>query len=242
MIRSIHTENFSLGRRDFLKTGVLIYARAIVPAGTPLSFAGHVPVEKRLEKLHEYLVEHYGEETASALYERIKSHYEDLSARKPHFSKWGMNFNVTNAIIALSVYRTLLEDGVKKKEAIETAGTLVWATLPVDLYKKVFRFIEKTPDPFSSYVFMTKQLNRMMFPSPGWERYYVVEEDDRFGFDVTKCLYVDYLTSEGAPELVVALCDLDYRVAELFPDGIHFHRNISIARGDKICDFRYYRK
>jgi hypothetical protein len=82
----------------------------------------------------------------------------------------------------------------------------------------------------------------MMFPSPGWERNYVVEEDDSFGFNVTKCLYVDYLTSEGAFDLVVALCDLDYRVAELLPDEIHFQRNISIARGDKLCDFRYNRK
>lgn len=228
-------------RRDFLKTGVFLYTGAIATTGVPLCLCGRPSKEKRLEKLYSYLTEQNGEDTALVLYKRIKGHYEELNGKKPHFIKWGMNFNITNAIIALSAYRTLLEDNVKEEEAIKKTETLVWATLPVNLYKTVFRFINMTPDPFSSYVFMTKQLNKVVFPSPGWERNYVIEENC-FGFNVTKCLYVDYLTSEGAPELVVALCNLDYRVAELFPEKITFHRNISIARGDEICDFRYFRK
>jgi hypothetical protein len=65
----------------------------------------------------------------------------------------------------------------KMKPVEEEVGMLERITLPVNLYKKVFRFIKKTPDPFSSQ---------------RWERNYVVE-DDCLGFNVTKCLYVAYL-------------------------------------------------
>ena len=243
MMPSNHTKNLleDLGRRDFLQAGVLMYTRAIVMTGVPLCFDGRSSKEKRMEKLYTYLIEQNGEESASVINERIKGHYELLNGRKPHFTKWGMNFNITNAIIALSAYRALLEHTVSEEEAINITETLVWETLPVNIYKNVFRFISETPDPLSSYVFMTKQLNRIVFPSPGWERNYVVE-NNCFGFNVTKCLYVDYLKSEGAPELVVALCNLDYRVAELLSEDISFHRNMSIARGDEVCDFRYCRR
>lgn len=228
-------------RREFLKTTLVLSARTFVAAGAPICLSGCAPKEERLDNVYNNLIEWCERDRASEIYQRIELYYASLDAHKPHYAKWGMNFNITNAIIALSVYRSLLDCGFPKEAAIEKAEELVWATLPVDAYETLFRFIGKTPDPFVSYCVMTKRLNKVLFPSPGWERKYISKENC-FGFDVKKCLYMEYLTSEGAPELVIALCNLDYRVADLFPDEFTFHRNKSLARGDDICDFRYFRE
>ena len=227
-------------RRDFIKAAMFFSSRALITTGVPIDVSGCTQREKRLDRVYENLLKQNGNDIASEIYERITLYYEDLDARKPRFTKWGMNFNLTNAIIALSSYRSLLDHGFEKEEAIENTETLVWATLPVTLYENVFRFIGNTPDPFVSYRIMTKQLNKILFPSPGWEREYISNKNS-FGFNVKKCLYVDYLSSEGAPELVIALCNLDYRVADLFPDGFSFHREKNLARGDEMCEFRYVR-
>jgi len=227
-------------RREFLKATMVLSSRALIAAGMPIGVSGCALKEKRLNKVYENLSERHGNDIASEIYEKITLYYEALDARKPHFSKWGMNFNLTNAIIALSCYRSLLDHGFTEEGAIKKTEDLVWTTLPVGVYKTMFRLIGTTPDPFVSYCAMTKQLNKVLFPSPGWEREYISNENC-FGFNVKKCLYVDYLSSEGAPELVVALCNLDYRVADLFPGGVGFYRERSLALGDDTCDFRYVR-
>jgi hypothetical protein len=227
-------------RRDFIKTTMFFSSRALIAAGMPICLSGCAVKEKRLDKVYENLGEKLGNDIASEIFKNITLYYEDIDARKPLFSKWGMNFNLTNAIIALSSYRSLLDHGFSEEDTIEITEELVWATLPVDMYKMIFRCIGTTPDPFASYCIMTKQLNKILFPSPGWEREYISNENC-FGFNVKKCLYVDYLTSEGAPELVIALCNLDYRVADLFPEGFGFYREKCLAHGDDICDFRYVR-
>jgi len=234
-----HTRS-PIERRDFIKTTLLFSSRALIAAGMPIGLSGCALKETRLDKVYEHLRERHGDDIALGIYEGIKVYYEVLDARKPHFTKWGMNFNLTNAIIALASYRSLLDHGFTEEDAIGMAEDLVWATLPVHMYEAMFRCIGRTPDPFVSYCRMTKKLNKFLFPSPGWEREYISGENC-FGFDVKKCLYVEYLSSEGAPEVVVALCNLDYRVAALFPEGFDFYRERSLARGDDICDFRYVR-
>lgn len=197
---------------------------------------------QRLCALHRSLVQEMDEVTAARTMDRIQAHFVDLAGRKPRFHKWGMRFNLCNAMIGLAIYRTLCEDMNDREAAVEETGRLVWTTLPVNLYKTAFWVIGHLPDPFTAYVRIIHLLNKIMFPSPGWERIYNIRTDDCYSFDVTRCLYVDYLTAEGAPELVIAMCDLDYRTAELFPPQFYFHRTHCLAKGDRLCDFRYCRR
>ncbi|MBN1534374.1 MAG: L-2-amino-thiazoline-4-carboxylic acid hydrolase [Spirochaetes bacterium] len=194
----------------------------------------------RIDALSALLSRKYDSTTASVLHGRIMKHYIDLNARKPYYEKWGMRFNAVNAVLALAVYRSFCESGFSREVSVEWAGELVWKTMPLWLFKCVFWSMGLFPDPFVAFVWFTKRQLNILFPEPGWKRNYT-ETEDCFGFDVTHCLYNDYCTDEGAPELVTGMCDLDYRIAELYPPEFYFKRTRCLAKGDPLCDFRYYR-
>ena len=195
---------------------------------------------RRLELLYNVLLREMDKKTALRIFNRIKTHYTDLYSRKPHYTKWGMRFNICNAILALAIYRALSENSYSRESSIEKAGELVWATMPLRLFERVFWCIGRFPDPFATFVWFTRHQCKIMFPEPGWKRS-IIQTENCFGFNVTRCLYIDYFAKEGAPELVIAMCDLDYRTAKLYPHDFYFKRTRCLAKGDPLCDFCYYR-
>lgn len=226
-------------RRTFL-SGAVVSSRLLLASPGLLVLEGCSRETQRLDALYTVLLKKMDRESALRLYNRIMIHYAELDGRKPHYAKWGMRFNIGNAILALAIYRSLGEKGSRREASIAMAGDLVWATMPLRLFKWVFWCIGQFPDPFAAFIWFTRQQCKIMFPEPGWRRSHI-ETENCFGFDVTRCLYIDYLTEEGAPELVTAMCDLDYRTAELFPPDFYFKRTRCLARGDPHCDFRYCR-
>ncbi len=228
-------------RRNLLRGAALVSSKLLCAAPGLLVLKGCSRETQRLDALYGLLAEEMDRESALRLFNRIAFHYAELDSRKPHYAKWGMRFNIGNAILALAIYRALGETGRTREASITKAGELVWATMPLWLFRKVFWFIGQFPDPFAAFVWFTRQQCKIMFPEPGWKRSYS-ETGNCFGFDVTRCLYIDYLTKEGAPELVIAMCDLDYRTAELFPPDFYFKRTRCLAEGDTLCDFRYCRR
>ncbi len=228
-------------RRTFLKRTAVVSSSILASgSGVPV-LTGCSQGEQRLNKLRNILVNEMGRDASLHLFDSIRLHYLELNRRKPHYTKWGMRFNIDNAVLALAIYRALRENNCTRDSSIEKAGRLVWATMPLWLFEKVFRCIGHFPDPFAAFAWFTRRQVTVMFPEPGWKRNFL-ETNDCFGFDVTRCLYVDFLSKESTPELVIAMCDLDYRTAELYPPDFYFKRTMCLAKGNPLCDFRYYRR
>jgi hypothetical protein len=69
-----------------------------------------------------------------------------------------------------------------------------------------------------------------------------VEIQGGIGWHQKKCPYKDFFEKEGVVELTRAYCDMDKRIAELFPNLIELKRQRTLANGDNWCDFYYYQK
>ncbi len=62
------------------------------------------------------------------------------------------------------------------------------------------------------------------------------------GWHQKKGPHVDFFKREGVVELTRAYCDMDERIAELFPEHIELKREKALSRGDGHCDFLYSRR
>ena len=71
----------------------------------------------------------------------------------------------------------------------------------------------------------------------------VVERDEeRFGFNVTRCRYAEMYRALGIPELGAVLsCNRDAALIEGFNPAITLTRTQTIMQGAPCCDFRYTR-
>ncbi|MFN0091685.1 MAG: L-2-amino-thiazoline-4-carboxylic acid hydrolase [Acidimicrobiales bacterium] len=69
----------------------------------------------------------------------------------------------------------------------------------------------------------------------------VVEDDeDRFGFDVTHCQFVEMYEALGAGDLGYVLsCNRDAAAYEAMAPGVRFTRTQTRMQGADHCDFRY---
>lgn len=69
----------------------------------------------------------------------------------------------------------------------------------------------------------------------------VVHRDDaRFGFDVTRCQFMEMYEAMGARDLGFLLsCGRDFAMFEGLAPGVSFTRTMTRMPGADACDFRY---
>lgn len=68
----------------------------------------------------------------------------------------------------------------------------------------------------------------------------LVQNDDQFDFNVTRCRYAELYRALGVPELgAVFSCNRDATLIEGFNPEVDFSRTQTIMQGAPFCDFRY---
>jgi len=78
----------------------------------------------------------------------------------------------------------------------------------------------------------------------GWLARHVPDASHRnmvIAFNMTRCGICEYYKKQGVPELSSVMCNAD-AVAADFMRGVRFQRMKTIANGDDVCDFRYFRE
>ncbi len=73
------------------------------------------------------------------------------------------------------------------------------------------------------------------------QRYYVKRDDTVCHFRITRCVFYDFFTEAGTPELTRLFCEVDRKFFPSAFPGLRFHRNGSwqntIAYGKVPCEF-----
>jgi predicted ArsR family transcriptional regulator len=70
----------------------------------------------------------------------------------------------------------------------------------------------------------------------------VQRDDDRFGFDVRRCQFMEMYEEMGARDLGVLLsCGRDFAMFEGLAPGVTFERTQTRMEGADFCDFRYHK-
>lgn len=71
----------------------------------------------------------------------------------------------------------------------------------------------------------------------------LVQTDENFDFNVTRCRYAEMYHALGVPELGEILsCNRDFALIEGFNNDVELNRTQTILNGAKFCDFRFIKR
>lgn len=182
----------------------------------------------------------WGREAAERILASFRVQRDEL--RKDGKSAKGiMGFHLTAARQGLALYRALVGELGEGEAAVDATHQVIWEAFLKTPSVLLGYLMARSRDPLAVFARGLDWVNARVFPSPGWQRKQV-EVEGGIGFDYSGCFYNDYMREMGAPELITIFCEMDVRQAECFPPQIEFVRTRTMAAGDEICDFRYYRR
>jgi hypothetical protein len=167
----------------------------------------------------------------------------------------GNRINVLFALVTVSAYHALLNEGVQKLYAIELVSDIGWKvyTSLLPLPKLISRLI--TPDNQKQVNLILRMFMIFPFSTPGRPGYEcnAWEEPGRFCTDWTHCppfefvqRYAEIHGDRGEIELYQRTwCEYDWALAYALVDGTfnvkgHYERPHTLSHGDKVCDMRWY--
>ncbi len=132
-----------------------------------------------------------------------------------------------------------LRDHVGQERALSLTG----ACIADDAQRaaRVVRLLDRTPWLFPVLRFLTIRRMRQAYVPPAWQARVLEDNPRRVRFDMTRCYYLDTLTTLGIPELTGSYCHTD---DVLWGDlrHIEFRRAGTLGRGYDRCDFCYARR
>ncbi|GAP13503.1 L-2-amino-thiazoline-4-carboxylic acid hydrolase [Longilinea arvoryzae] len=211
-----------------LASGAAIAWLATRPRSMPNLYA----TQRALAKLH-------GEVRAGFLAGRIQEKYDQLMAHRPRFSHPALRWHLEGNILpGLATYQVLCDELGDRAAAQSETGHILAANF-VPGRKPLWQMLGLLPQPFRLMRPALRWIMRFEFPVEGWETQWVEDNEQRIGMDISRCFYLDVLTTLGAPELTGTFCALDDYDARQMPPGILFERSGTLGRGQTHCDFRY---
>ena len=173
------------------------------------------------------LAERYGEEKASAIWQRADEELQKLETEHEDADRNSRNF----VFPAVALYRAI--EAFAPGEALDMTrayGTKFGIRMR-DLFRKVTA-LPGVPDLMWSN--MDKIAAKM---SDGYDIENLVLEEHFCGLDVTRCPLYDAAKEAGTPEAVQMICCMDKEYMTGFR-GIDYTRTKSVAEGDECCDYR----
>ena len=160
-------------------------------------------------------------------------------SREPTF---GSRVNVRLAALTLSMLRSLTNNGIERKYAIELIGDTCWNIY--QYWGRVGRFLgrltRRHPIRDHTQRIMKDGSWPMSFPfnPPGYRARYMATQGG-LGFNVIRCPVAEYFHTHGSEDLAVGTwCMLDYPLAEMIE--MKLVRTQTLANGDPQCDFRWF--
>jgi len=186
------------------------------------------------------LADQRGEAEAGRLVARAQARYDELYAERPRPANRALGFHVERSILpGLALYQALLEEGDDRDVALAEVESLMAPSLAG--LRWLMPLLGRLPDPFGAFRRIVPPVVRFGFPPEGWAIEPVQDSEDCIAFDIRRCIYLDTLTSYGAPELTPVYCAGDDKLFEALPPSITWERTITLGRGDDHCDFRWCR-
>jgi len=180
-----------------------------------------------------------GEELSQKIIDRMKWHYEESDKRQPRM-KGILRFHQMLLLLGLSLYRAMEEELGKAEDLVMKTHKILWGGMRRSTGIMAF-MIRHTKDPFNLYLYVMGPKNEWFFPCPPWKKV-EIELENGIGWHQLKCPYYEFFKDEGVVELTDAYCNIDRRIAELLPEHLELKRQRTLAKGDDLCDFFYYRR
>jgi hypothetical protein len=131
-----------------------------------------------------------------------------------------------------------LRDEVGQDRALSLTGACVASD--AERGARLVHLLDRTPWLFPILRYLTIHRMRGAYMSPAWEARVLEDTPQRVRLDITRCYYLDTLTSLGIPELTARFC-LNDDVIWGDLRHVEFRRAGTLGRGHDACDFCYER-
>lgn len=186
------------------------------------------------------LAEKRGEAEAARLLARAQARYDELYAERPRPPSRVLRFHIERSILpGLALYQTLLDETDDRQAVLSEMESLLTPSLAS--LRWLMPILGRLPDPFAAFRRIVPAVVRFGFPPEGWAIEPVEDNGDCIAFDIHRCIYLDTLTSYGAPELTPVYCGGDDTLFAALPPSITWERTMTLGQGDVHCDFRWCR-
>lgn len=220
---------FSLGTAALGLALVAVTRRLLSPRRMP--FAG--------PWRHE-LAERRGEATAARLIALAEARYDELFEGYRRPASRALRVHLERSLLpGLALYQTLLDQGDTQEEALAEMERLMASS--VRGLTQLMARLGRLPRPFALFRLLEPWVVRLGFPAEGWEIEPVENSADCVAYNVRRCIYLDTLTSYGAPELTRVFCAGDDIMFPALAPSITWERTMTMGRGGERCDFRWLR-
>jgi hypothetical protein len=183
-----------------------------------------------------------GKNAAARVAADARAGFETLMPDVPYVGdpSWPLPSTLIGSAVALSYYRALQKNGVTGDEAVALAAAQGPASLKVVPPAKLKA---EGAEQFTQQWYAMQQkfapLSQLKQYSGDWVYTFVegVPGEFDWGWDFTECGILKFYTAQKAAELTPSLCVQDFYVSKA--QGTGLRRTMTLARGDKVCDFRY---
>lgn len=179
-----------------------------------------------------------GELEAAKLAALVRTRFEELMVTRPHFTHLALRIHLEKLILpGLALYQVLLDEHGDQESALEEVQALFGEAF--GQFIPGLALLDHLPGGFGLFRWATRRLIKYGFPPEGWQMEWAQDDGEGLAYNVHGCIYLDVLTSYGAPELTPLYCWADDLLFESLPEWISWRRTKTLGRGGDCCDFRW---
>ncbi len=198
---------------------------------------GPVPYLKTWRK---ELAQVMNKDTAAKVITDTQEQYETLFPQTEQPENKALRRHLNDVLLpGTALYRALINAGQRRREALEAVELLYRAILK--RRRMLMAVMGRMPFAFYTFKKITRKSMKNMFPPEGWDVHWPDEGPDCLAFDMSRCFYLDITEKLGVTELMPVFCDCDDFMFEALSPKLIWKRTRTLARGDEVCDFRFYR-
>lgn len=172
---------------------------------------------------------------------RVSQCYSDLCAAELPEANAAISQHLRNRLLpGLAIYRVVSEYGDGSQAGMDAVECWLWAVFGPQIHAAPW-FLSSIPRAFRFNVIraILRWQMRTQYSDPSWTVTRVLDDGRCYGYDITRCLYLDKLTELGAPELTPLYCQTDDWFGGILPVDVEWARTTTLGRGDERCDFRW---
>jgi hypothetical protein len=189
------------------------------------------------EDMKGFLVKNLGGTKGDLLYKHTQERHRRLVVNISGYSDTQRNTLRRTIFPRIALFQVLKEDDDTRDRVEELLRSYMCDMVGVGLHRKI-DLLEHIP--FFFRIFSKAYLQNMR-TSDLWESEIILEEPDRFGVNIYRCLWYDACVEHGYPELCRSFCQCDH-VAFGSLQKLGFHRTQTLAEGGSCCGFCFFAK
>lgn len=187
---------------------------------------------------NKFLVDQFGADKGNELYSLLNRAIDKNMEKHISESKKKQKALRKMILPSISLYYLLQkEQNLTRDEAYALIQEFLWeygAARAKELYGKMARV------PFAFALF--KKVCKMNAKSGIWKTSIKEDSNQKYAFDIHKCLWHDTCRDYRCPELCRIFCRSDDIMYQGFENKIRFKRSKTLGEGGDCCDFQFVKK